>query len=174
MRVPLSVLRDYVAVELPVEGTALIVRSGGGRQGEMFTIGGDRTSIGRSPDAELVAEHAGPVAVTWLPQYHDMGLIGAWLGSLYFGCPLVLMSPTAFLVRPARWLRAIHDYRATLSGAPNFGYELCTARVREEELRGLDLSSWRVAFNGARPIPPARAESPVSLLRGVFSSRARS
>ena len=89
---------------------------------------------------------------SWLPLYHDMGLIGAWLGSLYFGCPLVLMSPTAFLVRPARWLRAIHDYRATLSGAPNFGYELCTARVREEELRGLDLSSWRVAFNGAEPV----------------------
>lgn len=96
--------------------------------------------------------------VSWLPLYHDMGLIGAWLESLYFGCPLVLMSPTAFLLRPARWLRAIHDYRATLSGSPNFGYELCAARVQERELRGLDLSSWRIAFNGAEPVYPHTLE----------------
>jgi 1-acyl-sn-glycerol-3-phosphate acyltransferase len=92
------------------------------------------------------------VFVSWLPLYHDMGLIGAWLGSLYFGCLFVVMPPTSFLARPARWLRTIHEYRATLSASPNFGYELCARRLQDEDLRGLDLSSWRVAFNGAEPV----------------------
>ena len=92
------------------------------------------------------------VFVSWLPLYHDMGLIGAWLGSLYYACPLVLMSPLAFLARPARWLRAIHQHRATLSGGPNFAYELCVRRVPESDLVDLDLSTWRMAFNGAEPV----------------------
>jgi 1-acyl-sn-glycerol-3-phosphate acyltransferase len=92
------------------------------------------------------------IFVSWLPLYHDMGLIGAWLGSLYYGCLFVVMPPTTFLTRPARWLQTIHDYRATLSASPNFGYELCARRLREEELQGLDLSSWRIAFNGAEPV----------------------
>ena len=92
------------------------------------------------------------VFVSWLPLYHDMGLIGAWLGSLYYGCLFVVMPPTSFLTRPVRWLRAIHDHRATLSASPNFGYELCARRLRDEDLQGLDLSSWRVAFNGAEPV----------------------
>jgi 1-acyl-sn-glycerol-3-phosphate acyltransferase len=96
--------------------------------------------------------------VSWLPLYHDMGLIGAWLGSLYFGCSLILMSPMAFLVRPVRWLRAIHDYRGTLSGCPNFGFELCAVRTQAEELHGLDLSSLRIAFNGAEPVLPQTLE----------------
>ncbi len=94
------------------------------------------------------------VFVSWLPLYHDMGLIGAWLGSLYFGCQLVLMSPLAFIARPIRWLRAIHQYRGTLSSAPNFAYELCLRRLDEKDLTGLDLSSWRMAFNGAEAISP--------------------
>jgi 1-acyl-sn-glycerol-3-phosphate acyltransferase len=94
------------------------------------------------------------VFVSWLPLYHDMGLIGAWLGSLYYGCLLVLMPPTAFLARPARWLRAVHDYRGTLSASPNFGYELAARRVTDEELKGLDLSCLRVLFNGAEPVHP--------------------
>ena len=92
------------------------------------------------------------VVVSWLPLYHDMGLIGAWLGSLYYGLPLALMSPLAFLARPSRWLWAIHRHRATLSGAPNFAYDLCARRLPDSELEGLDLSSWRVAFNGAEPV----------------------
>ena len=94
------------------------------------------------------------VFVSWLPLYHDMGLIGAWFGSLYHAVPLVVMSPLAFLQRPQRWLWAIHRYRATLSAAPNFGYELCARKIASEELSGLDLSSWRVAFNGAEPVSP--------------------
>jgi 1-acyl-sn-glycerol-3-phosphate acyltransferase len=94
------------------------------------------------------------VFVSWLPLYHDMGLIGAWLGSQYYAVPLVLMAPTAFLTSPVRWLRAIHRHRGTLSAAPNFGYELCLRRLSDDELDGLDLSSWRVAANGAEPVSP--------------------
>lgn len=94
------------------------------------------------------------VFVSWLPLYHDMGLIGAWLGSLYFAAPLVVMSPLSFVSRPLRWLQAIHRFRGTLSAAPNFGYELCLRRIADKELQGLDLSSWRAAFNGAEPVSP--------------------
>ncbi|MGF1640139.1 MAG: AMP-binding protein [Rhodospirillales bacterium] len=94
--------------------------------------------------------------VSWLPLYHDMGLIGAWLGSLHHATPLVIMSPLAFLAKPARWLRAIHRYRGTISGGPNFAYELCLRRLQDRDLEGLDLGSWRVAFNGAEPV---RAET---------------
>jgi 1-acyl-sn-glycerol-3-phosphate acyltransferase len=98
------------------------------------------------------------VFVSWMPLYHDMGLIGAWLGSLYFGMPLVVMSPLTFIARPHRWLWAIHRHRATLSGAPNFGYELCLRRIDDAALAGLDLSSWRIAFNGAEPVSPDTLE----------------
>ncbi|MBS4730697.1 AMP-binding protein [Mycobacterium sp. SM1] len=96
--------------------------------------------------------------VSWLPLYHDMGLIGAWLAPLYFGVPLVVMTPQAFLIHPSRWLWAIHENRATMSAAPNFAYELCLAKIRDAELEGLDLSSWRLAFNGAEPVSPATIE----------------
>ncbi len=107
---------------------------------------------------ETVAASAEDVFVSWLPLYHDMGLIGAWLGSLYYGVPLVLIPTQAFLARPARWLRAIHRYRGTLSAAPNFAYEIVAAKVPDDELRGLDLTSWRVAFNGAEPVRASTLE----------------
>ena len=94
------------------------------------------------------------VFVSWLPLYHDMGLIGAWLGSLYYAMLLVVMPPLSFLARPERWLWTIHRYRGTLSASPNFGYEYCLKRLRDEDLEGLDLSSWRAAFNGAEAISP--------------------
>ena len=94
------------------------------------------------------------VFVSWLPLYHDMGLIGGWMGSLYYGFPLVLMSPLDFLARPVRWLEAIHRHRGTLSGGPNFAYELCVRRIEPGDVEGLDLSSWRIAFNGAEPVNP--------------------
>ena len=94
------------------------------------------------------------VFVSWLPLYHDMGLIGAWMGSLYYGFPLVLMSPLDFLARPVRWLEAIHRHRGSLSGGPSFAYELCVRRIEPEEAERLDLSSWRLAFNGAEPVNP--------------------
>jgi fatty-acyl-CoA synthase len=92
------------------------------------------------------------VAVSWLPLYHDMGLIGAWFVPLFSGVPLVVMSPLAFLSRPERWLWAIHRHRGTISPAPNFAYELCVRKIADKELEGLDLSSWRAAFNGAEPV----------------------
>ncbi len=94
------------------------------------------------------------VFVSWLPLYHDMGLIGAWFGSLYYGCRLVIMSPLSFLARPERWLWAIHKYGGTLSASPNFGYELCSQRINDKAIQGLDLSSWRLSFNGAEPVSP--------------------
>ncbi|HXY41850.1 MAG TPA: AMP-binding protein, partial [Vicinamibacteria bacterium] len=98
------------------------------------------------------------VGVSWLPLYHDMGLIGSWLLCLHQGVPLTLMPPTAFLARPERWLWAIHQRAATLSPAPNFAYELCARRIPDGALEGLDLSSWRAAFNGAEPVSPATLE----------------
>jgi 1-acyl-sn-glycerol-3-phosphate acyltransferase len=94
------------------------------------------------------------VVVSWLPLYHDMGLIGAWMASLYFGMPLVLMSPLGFLARPARWLQLLSRHRGTLSAAPNFAYELCARKAADEELAGVDLSAWRFALNGAEPVSP--------------------
>jgi len=92
------------------------------------------------------------VFVSWLPLYHDMGLIGAWHASLVFGFPLVLLSPLQFLARPAGWLQAISTFSGTLSAAPNFAYQTCVDRIRDDELDGIDLSSWRAAFNGSEPI----------------------
>ncbi len=94
------------------------------------------------------------VFVSWLPLYHDMGLIGAWLESLYQAFHLVIMSPLTFLTRPQRWLEAIHRHHGTLSGGPNFAYELCTRRILDDDIAGYDLSSWRIAFNGAEPVSP--------------------
>lgn len=94
------------------------------------------------------------VIVCWLPLYHDMGLIGCWLFSLYFGLPIVLTSPISFLRRPERWLWMIHEHRGSLSPAPNFAYELCVRKLDPKTLDGLDLSSWRVALNGAEAISP--------------------
>jgi amino acid adenylation domain-containing protein len=90
--------------------------------------------------------------VTWLPVYHDMGLIGGVLQPLYGGFPCIMMPPAAFLQRPYRWLEAISRYRGTTSGAPNFAYELCIEKITAEQRSTLDLSSWNIAFNGAEPI----------------------
>jgi len=95
---------------------------------------------------------AGDVAVSWLPLYHDMGLVGMLLGALYAVSPAVLVPPHTFVRRPAEWLRAITKYRGTISFAPTFAYDLCVRRLKARDLDGLDLSSWRVAGCGAEPI----------------------
>jgi fatty-acyl-CoA synthase len=91
-------------------------------------------------------------AVSWLPLYHDMGLVGMALAALYFGRPAVLMTPSTFVKRPVEWLRTISRHRATVSFAPNFAYDLCLRRVSERDLEGIDLSCWRIAGCGAEPI----------------------
>jgi 1-acyl-sn-glycerol-3-phosphate acyltransferase len=104
-------------------------------------------SIGRTIDAS-----SADVMVSWLPLYHDMGLIGAWLGSLYFGAPLYIMSPLVFLARPQSWLWAIHRFRGTISAAPNFAFELCLDKIDDSALSGLDLHTLRLVANGAEPV----------------------
>ncbi|WP_406733189.1 fatty acyl-AMP ligase [Streptomyces sp. NBC_01794] len=94
----------------------------------------------------------GVVTGSWLPLYHDMGLIGMTLHPLWMGGTSVQMSPISFIKQPHRWLRMIHDYRVEGTASPNFGYELCTRRVTEEQSAGLDLSTLRVALNGAEPV----------------------
>jgi acyl-CoA synthetase (AMP-forming)/AMP-acid ligase II len=91
-------------------------------------------------------------AVFWLPPYHDMGLIGGILQALYTGYPITLFSHFTFLQKPYRWLETISRYQATVSGAPNFAYDLCVKKIRPELRDSLDLSSWRVAFNGAEKV----------------------
>ncbi len=98
--------------------------------------------------------NAQSTVVGWLPLYHDMGLIGNVMQPLYCGSSAVLMSPMAFLEKPIRWLQAISDYRAHTSGGPNFAFELCARKISDEDKAGLDLSPWRLAFNGAEPINP--------------------
>jgi acyl-CoA synthetase (AMP-forming)/AMP-acid ligase II len=90
--------------------------------------------------------------VNWVPLYHDMGLILNALQTLYLGSLCVLMAPNAFMQRPLNWLRAIHHYRAEVACGPNFGFDLCVSRYRADQMDNIDLSSWRVALNGAEPI----------------------
>jgi len=90
--------------------------------------------------------------VSWLPTYHDMGLVGGMLNPAYVGKECVLMSPMAFMAKPIRWLQAISRHRMAISGGPNFAYQLCVDRVDLDDCDGIDLSGWKVAFNGAEPV----------------------
>ena len=108
-------------------------------------------------NCEMIAHYFGlsrerRSAVSWLPTYHDMGLVGGVLTPIFFGMEISFMSPVTFLTRPLRWLKAISDYGAAVSGGPNFAYRWCTMKIKPEECENLDLSSWKVAFNGAEPV----------------------
>jgi acyl-CoA synthetase (AMP-forming)/AMP-acid ligase II len=106
------------------------------------------------PDGEGADEGVRHSGVSWLPLYHDMGLIGCVFPALERPADLTLLPPEAFVVRPALWLRALSRHRATISPAPNFAYGLCVHKVRDEEMEGVDLSSWYGALNGAEPVAP--------------------
>ncbi|MBF6353222.1 HAD-IIIC family phosphatase [Nocardia higoensis] len=112
-------------------------------------------AVGLGHDRDLIESWDGALFASWLPMYHDMGLIAPLLQTVYHGAHSVLMSPLHFLQRPHRWLRAVSEFRAHTSGGPNFAYELCVRRVTPEQLESLDLSRWRVAFNGSEPVRPA-------------------
>jgi 1-acyl-sn-glycerol-3-phosphate acyltransferase len=101
---------------------------------------------------EALAASSSDVFVSWLPLYHNMGLNAAWLGSLYHAVPFVVIPPQSFLLRPERWLWAIHRHRGTLSAAPNFAFELCMRRVDDAAIEGLDLSSLRLVANGSEGV----------------------
>ncbi|MFE0512309.1 fatty acyl-AMP ligase [Streptomyces sp. NPDC058964] len=109
--------------------------------------------MGHTPDA--IAEHRNELIVSWLPVYHDMGLMGPILNTLYLGVTATLFSPLHFLQQPARWLTAVSRYRPHTSGGPNFAYELCLKHATPDLLDTLDLRSWKVAFNGAEPVRAA-------------------
>jgi thioester reductase-like protein len=133
--------------------------------------------------ANLVANHRqleqsfghdeNTIIVSWLPMFHDMGL-GTVLGAVWLGGRCILMSPQAFLQNPKRWLWAISDYRATSSGGPDFAYDLCARRVTAQDIHKLDLSSWRVAYNGSEPVRAstldrfAQAFAPFGFRREAF------
>jgi 1-acyl-sn-glycerol-3-phosphate acyltransferase len=145
--------RELVPVPARADQLALLQYTSGSTgnpKGVMLSHGQLLANIRAMARAAGVARD--DVFVSWLPLYHDMGLICAWLSSLVYAIPFVVMSPLSFLAAPERWLRAISDYRGTLSGAPNFAYELCLRRIPDERLAGLDLSRWRIAFNGAEPV----------------------
>jgi fatty-acyl-CoA synthase len=110
-------------------------------------------AIERYITAEMGADD--PIGVTWLPLYHDMGLIGNLLSAFYVPVPLVLLPPELFVARPAAWLRAISRHRGTHSAAPNFAFGLCLKRIGDDELNGVDLSSWRLCLNGAEAVSAA-------------------
>jgi len=124
-----------------------------------------RAAIGQNEEATFVS---------WLPLYHDLGLIGNMLHTLYLGAYCVLMSPAAFLQRPINWLRAISRFKATTSGGPNFAYDLCVRNTNAEQRAGLELGRWQIAFNGAEPIRRETLESfaetfaPYGFRRGAF------
>src|SRR5947208_1503350 len=94
----------------------------------------------------------GSVSVSWLPAFHDMGLVDGIIEPVYGGFPAVLMPPAAFLQSPVRWLQALTKYGVTHSGGPNFGYDLCLRRVTPEKRDGLALGRWASAYNGAEPV----------------------
>ncbi|MEI8285202.1 MAG: cytochrome P450 [bacterium] len=102
--------------------------------------------------ASLYNMAEGSKVVSWLPHFHDMGLVGAILTSLYAGIPCIFLSPNDFIQKPYRWLKAISDYGGTLGGAPNFAYDLCVSKISPAEVETLDLRRWRLAWNGAETI----------------------
>ncbi|HET9402819.1 MAG TPA: AMP-binding protein, partial [Candidatus Acidoferrales bacterium] len=130
--------------------------STGDPKGVMLTHANLLANIRAIGDAAGITQD--DVCTSWLPLYHDMGLIGAWMVPLYFGLPLAVVSPMDFLSRPERWLKMIHRHRGTLAAAPNFAYELCARKIPEVELNALDLTYWRAALNGAETVLPETLE----------------
>ncbi|MEA2877720.1 MAG: hypothetical protein QOF14_2916 [Hyphomicrobiales bacterium] len=113
-------------------------------------------NMGQAQRALGTGKHS--TCVNWLPLYHDMGLILSVVGSMYLGALCVLLSPSGFMQRPLTWLRAISHYRAEITASPNFAYDLCIARLRADQMEGVDLSSWKIILVGAEPIRAATLE----------------
>ncbi|PWE40145.1 non-ribosomal peptide synthetase [Pseudomonas prosekii] len=150
-----ALAEDWVLPELEGEHIAFLQYT----SGSTALPKGVQVSHGNLVANELLIRHGfgidlnpDDVIVSWLPLYHDMGLIGGLLQPIFSGVPCVLMSPAYFLGRPLRWLEAISEYGGTISGGPDFAYRLCSERVSESALERLDLSGWRVAYSGSEPI----------------------
>ncbi|SEK10885.1 AMP-binding protein [Paraburkholderia diazotrophica] len=147
-RVPL----DHVEPAHPTDVALLQYTSGstGDPKGVTLTHANLLANIRAMGDRIGVTPH--DVMISWLPLYHDMGLIGTWLAPLYYALPVVMASPLMFLARPASWLHLVDRYRGTLTAAPNFAYDRCARQLRDDELMGVNLSSLRYMFCGAEPV----------------------
>ncbi len=151
--VSLALANDWQEIELHRDTLALLQYTSGSTsvpKGVMLTHGNLLHNL--SLISASFQTHSQSQGVIWLLPYHDMGLIGGILQPIYTGFPVTLMPPVTFLQRPLRWLQAISKWKATISGGPNFAYELCIHKTTSEQRLELDLSSWGVAFNGAEPI----------------------
>jgi fatty-acyl-CoA synthase len=149
---------DAVEINMAAEDVALIqFSSGTTRDPKPVALTHENLLFNLAAVASYFAEEGtpNPVGVTWLPLYHDMGLIGNLLSAFYVPGPLVLLPPELFLAVPAAWLRAISRHRGTVSAAPNFAFGLCLKRIRDEELDAVDLSSWSLCLNGAEAVSAA-------------------
>jgi len=143
----------YQAPEISPDDIAFLqYTSGSTGQPRGVTVTHGNLAVNAGYIGEAMGYGEEDVVVSWLPLYHDMGLIGTFMQSIFTGCTSVLMPPSAMLVRPATWWEAVSKYRATVTGAPNFAYALSARRVSREQLEKLDLSSLRVTFNGAEPV----------------------
>ncbi|GIW97789.1 MAG: hypothetical protein KatS3mg111_1122 [Pirellulaceae bacterium] len=152
--------REYAAQWQPPklnEGDLAVLQYTSGSTGQPKGVMLSHANLVRNCELIMVAFEPDPssVGVSWLPTYHDMGLVGGILEPVFVGCPMALMSPMAFLQKPIRWLRTISRFGASISGAPNFAYQLCVDKVTDEELSGIRLDTWRTAFNGAEPVRAA-------------------
>ncbi len=144
-------------VTVPLDATALLQFTSGSTalpKGVVLSHANIAANVAAILSPAGLDARDGDVAVSWLPLYHDMGLIGMLLSSLYYPADAVIMSPVLFLKRPSAWLDAISTYGGTVSFAPNFAYELCRRRVKSSQIETLHLSRWRVAGCGAEPIRP--------------------
>jgi 8-amino-7-oxononanoate synthase/acyl carrier protein len=152
--IPLELAGDWVSPEIRDGDIAFLQYTSGSTgspKGVVLTHANVMANVRMITYAfEMNIQHS--FGVSWLPMYHDMGLVGGVLNPAYMGGTITIMSPVSFLTRPIRWLRAISKYRAVINGGPNFAYSLCAERIRPEECDGLDLSCWEVAFNGAEPV----------------------
>ncbi|BDG03074.1 AMP-binding protein [Anaeromyxobacter oryzae] len=146
--VPARIARD------PAPGTLGLVQFSSGSTVDPKPVALTHAALGAMTDAlvAVTAPDGRDVLVSWLPLYHDMGLIGCLLSAMSYPGPLVLVPPEHFLARPALWLRAIGRHRGTISAAPSFAYAYAAARVREHELERVSLATWRLALDGAEPV----------------------
>jgi len=158
---PIDALRGGASiaepVRVPAASPALLQFTSGSTaapKGVVLTHANLGANIAAIAGPNGIAAQATDIGVSWLPLYHDMGLIGMLLSAVYSRADTILMSPVLFLKRPTAWLDAISTYRGTVSFAPNFAYELCVRRVKPSQIDTLDLSTWRVAGCGAEPIRP--------------------
>ncbi len=150
---PLSLAEDWQSPDIEPETLAFLQYTSGSTAMPKGVMVSHSNLLHNERVIQTLCEHdSNSRFVGWLPLYHDMGLIGNVLQPLYIGAPCVLMSPSAFLQKPIRWLEAISRYQAHTSGGPNFAYELCVRTISPEQIQSLDLSSWKIAFNGAEPV----------------------